>query len=104
MEIEENGLNNNHETEENDVPVFATHVVEEDVDKYPMEIEDSDSEEEDQMIKPSDNILLAGKIESEFSSLEVYIFEEKTENLYVHHEIFLNSFPVCIDWLGANFS
>ena len=56
------------------------------------------------MIKSSDNILLAGKIESEFSSLEVYIFEEKNENLYIHHEIFLNSFPVCIDWLGANFN
>lgn len=104
MEIEENGDDIDPNNAENDVPVFATHIVDEDVDKYPMEIEDSGSEEEDQMIKSSDNILLAGKIESEFSSLEVYIFEEKTENLFVHHEIFLSSFPVCIDWLGANFN
>lgn len=69
-----------------------------------MEIEDSEEELEEQAIKPTDNILLAGQIESEFATLQIYVFEEKTENLFVHHDIFLNSFPVCLDWLQANFS
>lgn len=88
-----------------DIPIFASPAMEEEFeDQYPMEIEDSDNEKEDLEIRPSDNILIAGKIESEFASVEVYIFEEENQNLYVHHDFILSSFPVCMEWLGANFN
>lgn len=35
----------------------------------------------------------------EFSQLEVYIYEENKANLYVHHDIMLSSFPICLEWL-----
>lgn len=78
--------------------------MEEETNDYPMEIENSQDELEDLEIKPSDNILIAGKIEQEFASIEVYVFEEKTENLFVHHDFILSSFPVCLEWLGADFT
>lgn len=85
--------------------MFASPGMDEEVDdNYPMEFEDSDEELDDLKILPTDNILIAGKIESEFASVEVYVFEDKNENLYVHHDFILSSFPVCMEWLGADFN
>jgi periodic tryptophan protein 1 len=39
--------------------------------------------------------------EDEFSQLEVYVYEEKTGNLYVHHDIMLSAFPICLEWLAV---
>eukprot|EP01017_Pseudomicrothorax_dubius_P050014 TRINITY_DN9394_c0_g1_i9.p1 TRINITY_DN9394_c0_g1~~TRINITY_DN9394_c0_g1_i9.p1 ORF type:complete len:220 (+),score=81.08 TRINITY_DN9394_c0_g1_i9:67-660(+) len=64
--------------------------------------EESEEEKEDFKIKKSDAIILASKIENEFSSLEVYIFEEETSNLYVHHDILLSAFPLCLEWLPVD--
>lgn len=97
MEIED------PETNEEAVPVFASHEVDEE-DQFPMELDDSEEESDNLRIVPTDAILVAGKIESEFASIEVYVFEEKTENLFVHHDFILGSFPISLGWLGANFS
>lgn len=64
---------------------------------------DSDEEErEDLQILPSDNIILAAKTEDDVSHLEVYIYEEESSNLYVHHDILLPSFPLCLEWINYN--
>ncbi|CAD8104438.1 unnamed protein product [Paramecium sonneborni] len=69
-------------------------------DGYPVAIEDlSDEEKEDYQIKSSDALVIAAKIENEFSSLEVYIYEEEKANLFVHHEIQLSAFPLAVEWL-----
>lgn len=44
---------------------------------------------------------MAGKIDQEFASLEVYIFEPSQGNLFVHHDYILSSFPVSLEWVGA---
>jgi periodic tryptophan protein 1 len=31
--------------------------------------------------------------------LHAYIFEESTSTLYVHHDVMLSSFPLCLEWL-----
>jgi periodic tryptophan protein 1 len=46
--------------------------------------------------------MIAGKIEQEFSSLEIYVYDPSDGNLFVHHDIILSSFPVCIEWVGAS--
>lgn len=69
-----------------------------------MELEDSFEDPKDYEIKPSDNILIAGKIEQEFSGLEIYIYEDQTQNLIIHSDIILNSFPICLEWLAADFT
>lgn len=47
----------------------------------------SEEEKEDFHIKPTDALIVAAKIEKEFSSLEIYVYEEERNNLFVHHEI-----------------
>lgn len=68
-------------------------------DKYPLEFEDSEEEKEDYTIRDSDALVVTASVEGDFGSLEVYIFEENTSTLYVHQEIMLSSFPLCLEWL-----
>lgn len=54
------------------------------------------------MIQNTDNLLLAAKTEDEISHLEIYVYDESEEgegNLYVHHDIMLPAFPLCLEWL-----
>jgi periodic tryptophan protein 1 len=44
-------------------------------------------------------MLAAVKTEDDISHLEVYIFEENDDNLYVHHDVMLPAFPLCVEWL-----
>jgi len=61
-----------------------------------------DSEEEDDLrILPTDSLLVACRTEDEVSYLEVYVYEEEEENLYVHHDVMLPAFPLCVEWIGC---
>ncbi|XP_045542338.1 periodic tryptophan protein 1 homolog [Papilio machaon] len=62
--------------------------------------EGPDSDEEDDIIKPTDNLLLVGHVESDASILEVHIFNKEEGSFYVHHDIILPWFPLCIEWLS----
>ncbi|CAD0195227.1 unnamed protein product [Chrysodeixis includens] len=62
--------------------------------------EGPDSDEEDDIIKPNDNLLLVGHVESDASVLEVYIYNKEEDSFYVHHDIILPWFPLCIEWLS----
>lgn len=64
--------------------------------------ESDEEEREDLQILPTDNIILAAKTEDDISHLEVYIYEEDSSNLYVHHDILLPSFPLCLEWINHN--
>ncbi|KAH9634468.1 hypothetical protein HF086_008302, partial [Spodoptera exigua] len=68
------------------------------IQMYPTEGPDSD--EEDDIIKPNDNLLLVGHVESDASVLEVYIYNKEEDSFYVHHDIILPWFPLCIEWLS----
>ena len=32
----------------------------------------------------------------------MYVYEEISGNLYVHHDVMLSAFPICIEWLGVD--
>ncbi|EGF77331.1 hypothetical protein BATDEDRAFT_14153, partial [Batrachochytrium dendrobatidis JAM81] len=66
-----------------------------------IELGDSDEDDElDEMrISPTDNLILAAKTEDDISHIEVYVYEESEDNLFVHHDILLPSFPLCLEWL-----
>ncbi|KAJ1913019.1 rRNA-processing protein [Tieghemiomyces parasiticus] len=57
------------------------------------------SDEEDLMITPNDNLLVVGQTEDDISRLDVYVYEAAERNLYVHHDVMLPAFPLCIEWL-----
>lgn len=68
-------------------------------DNYPDELPDSEEEKEDYTIRKSDALIVAATAEDEHSNLEVYVYDHKTSDLYVHHEIILSSYPLCMEWL-----
>ena len=68
-------------------------------DDYPSELEDSEEEKEDYTIRNSDALIVAATAEDDHSNLEVYIYDHKNSNLYVHHELILSSYPLCLEWL-----
>ncbi|KAJ5648584.1 hypothetical protein N7490_004956 [Penicillium lividum] len=69
-------------------------------DPYLVMPEDEDDEDREELqIMPTDNLLLAGKVEDEVAHLEVYVYEDSADNLYVHHDIMLPGIPLCLEWL-----
>ncbi|KAK1688335.1 WD repeat domain-containing protein [Colletotrichum godetiae] len=61
--------------------------------------DDDDEDREDLQILATDNLLLAAKVEDEMAHLEVYVYEDAADNLYVHHDIMLPAIPLCVEWL-----
>ncbi|GAB1311242.1 rRNA-processing protein [Madurella fahalii] len=61
--------------------------------------EDDEEEREELQILATDNLLLAAKVEDELAHLEVYVYEDEADNLYVHHDIMLPAIPLCVEWL-----
>jgi periodic tryptophan protein 1 len=61
--------------------------------------EEDDEDREELQILGTDNLLLAGKFEDEVAHLEVYVYEDSADNLYVHHDIMLPAIPLCVEWL-----
>ncbi|KAK9486360.1 WD40-repeat-containing domain protein [Lipomyces starkeyi] len=65
-------------------------------------IDDLDEEEREELqILDTDSLLLVTKTEDNLSHMEVYVYEESEANLYVHHDILLPSFPLCVEWLDV---
>ncbi|KAG1675126.1 hypothetical protein FOA52_003349 [Chlamydomonas sp. UWO 241] len=66
----------------------------------------TDSEDEDYEIKPTDLLILAARHEDDVSNLEVWVYEETdtsgAANVYVHHDILLPSFPLCVAWMDCS--
>jgi periodic tryptophan protein 1 len=63
------------------------------------ENEEDDENREELQILATDNMLLAAKVEDEVAHLEVYVYEDEADNLYVHHDIMLPAIPLCVEWL-----
>lgn len=72
-------------------------------DKYPDAFDElSEDEEEDYTIHPSDNLIICATAQDDISNLEVYIYDEGRQNLFVHHDILLSSYPLCLEWLSLD--
>ncbi|KAI0147867.1 WD40 repeat-like protein [Hypoxylon sp. NC0597] len=66
--------------------------------------DDEDDDREELQILATDNLLLAAKVEDELAHLEVYVYEDEADNLYVHHDIMLPAIPLCVEWLDISVS
>ncbi|XP_034105779.1 periodic tryptophan protein 1 homolog [Drosophila albomicans] len=87
----------NYENEENSTVTNLANVV--DADQQVPD-EDEDSEAEDEVIKPTDNLVLVGHVQDDAASMEVWVFNQEEEALYTHHDFLLPSFPLCIEWMN----
>ena len=66
----------------------------------PQFVEDDEDEKEDTLIRKSDALIVTATVENDFNNLEIYIFEEDTSNLYIHHEIMLPAPPLDLEWIN----
>jgi len=60
------------------------------------EDDDNDSEAEDVKISPDDAMVVVAKTDDDFASLEVHCYDTRTGSLWVHHDIPLPAFPLCL--------
>jgi periodic tryptophan protein 1 len=61
---------------------------------------DSDSDSDDyHEIRPEDMLFIAVSCEEETCTLEMYVFDEEEANMYVHHDVMLDAYPLCVEWL-----
>ncbi|KAN0066000.1 rRNA-processing protein [Thecaphora frezii] len=60
---------------------------------------EQDEEREELEIYASDNLVLTAKTEDDVSQLEAYVYAANDANLYVHHDVMLPSFALCLEWM-----
>ncbi|QRG36775.1 hypothetical protein FDK38_001132 [Candidozyma auris] len=90
----------------------------------PTEVEQK-QEKQEMQIYPTDNLVLATRTEDDVSYLDVYVYDdgagapegselekgdeldddvaqgmERESNLYVHHDLMLPAFPLCVEWVN----
>ncbi|KAH7430339.1 hypothetical protein KP509_09G094400 [Ceratopteris richardii] len=103
----------NYDNEDEGVELFgngglgAAYYSSNDLDPYLVDKDSEDEEEiEDMTIKPSDLLILTARNEDDVSHLEVWIYEDMSEdgthNMYVHHDIMLPAFPLSLAWLDCD--
>ncbi|KAI9727932.1 MAG: hypothetical protein M1828_005337 [Chrysothrix sp. TS-e1954] len=62
--------------------------------------EEDEEEREELQILATDNLVLAARVEDEVAHLEVYVYEDEADNLYVHHDVMLPAIPLAVEWLN----
>lgn len=72
-------------------------------DAMQKEEEDSDlgSDAEDHVINKTDMLLVTANIEEDQASLEVHAYDVTSGSFYVHHDITLPAYPLCVEWIGV---
>lgn len=60
---------------------------------------DEEEEREQLEIRPTDNLIMTSKTEDDLSMIEAYVYAAEDQNLYVHHDLMLPSFPLHLEWL-----
>lgn len=107
--LEEFNLDNYDDDEDGGMQFFqvlkADSELAKDADPFMKGNPDSDSEsEEDFEIHADDQVFIAVSCEEEMCNLELYVFDEDEASMYVHHDIMLDAYPLCIEWLSSTAS
>ena len=67
--------------------------------EFPDEFSESSEDKDDYTIRKTDHLIVTATADDDHSNLEVYIYDHKNGDLYVHHELILGSYPLCLEWL-----
>jgi len=104
--LEEFDMENYDNDEDNDSGMQFFSVLEADgelareKDPYLQGDPDSDSDSDDYYeIRPDDMVFIAASCEEDSCVLEMYVYDTDEANMYVHHDLSLGAYPLCVDWL-----
>ena len=64
-------------------------------------------EMDDLTLRQSDSLIVTARTEDEVSQMEVHVYEdgeEEEENVYVHHDVMLPNFPLCLECVEYDFN
>jgi periodic tryptophan protein 1 len=61
--------------------------------------QEDEEEREELEIYPTDNLIVTAKTEDDLSQLDIYVYDDAEENLYIHHDLLLPAMPLCLEWL-----
>eukprot|EP00397_Hematodinium_sp_SG-2012_P035458 GEMP01038147.1.p1 GENE.GEMP01038147.1~~GEMP01038147.1.p1 ORF type:complete len:203 (+),score=47.51 GEMP01038147.1:77-685(+) len=63
---------------------------------------DSDSESDVyEEVRPEDQLFVAVACEEDVCTLEVYLYDSENCSMYVHHDIMLPAYPLCVEWFDG---
>lgn len=64
------------------------------------EIESEDEDEIDDItFRPTDLVFMTARAEENEPTLELFVYDEVSDNMYLHHDVPLGAFPLCTTWL-----
>ncbi|KAH7982727.1 hypothetical protein HPB52_006865 [Rhipicephalus sanguineus] len=67
----------------------------------PQDAEDSEEEIDDFTIRCTDNLIAVARVDEDTcATIEVYVNNHQEEHLYVHHDIMLPAYPLCLEWMN----
>lgn len=66
-----------------------------------MDSDEEDDDAEDNEIRPGDSLFCVAHTDDEDSHIEVQLYNEEEGTLYIHHDIYLPEFPLCMAWLDC---
>ncbi|OAV94649.1 hypothetical protein PTTG_05147 [Puccinia triticina 1-1 BBBD Race 1] len=62
------------------------------------DLDNDDAHEREELeIYPTDNLLIAARTEDDVSQLDIYVYDQAEENLFVHHDLLLPAMPLCLE-------
>lgn len=62
--------------------------------------DNKDSDDEDETIMSSDNLVAVGHVDGDAAILEIYVYNADETSFYVHHDILLPAIPLCMEWMN----
>ncbi|XP_050393100.2 periodic tryptophan protein 1 homolog [Patella vulgata] len=78
------------------VALFASN----DDDPYITDKREDQSDDEDFEIQPTDNLIVTGRAHEDASHLEVLVYNEVEQYLYLHHDYLLPAFPLTVETIN----
>lgn len=58
-----------------------------------------DSDQEDFQLRKTDNLLVAGHFDEDICSLNIYVYNSSERHYFIHHDLMIGSYPICLEWL-----
>lgn len=98
---DEDGDSDADDDGEQDMDMDGNDALLDDLDNNDNDDEEDEEDKEDLEIRATDAVILVASTEEEFSNLEVHVYDDDNGSLYIHHEINLPAFPLCLAWMDC---